>query len=237
MRRYDRAMEHVQALSGTNKRRSQDGYAGAHCGGRSGDCQPRVCAPGRAGAGKHPPSVLDALQRREDMAARHFAPTTGYGYDDIGRDALEARVCPDLFGMPTAAIVRPSDRVRAPHALFPVPVRAAAGPGERAAFRLRTAPMTRMENRDRRAGRCPAGSAAAKWAWSYAEVAMERGSDGPGRLRRRFPRHAAVHPGGGSSQRSRGYAWRAPACVPEDVAPLVGGGACRDGPDAVRDGG
>ena len=32
--------------------------------------------------------VLDALQRHE-VAARHFAPTTGYGYDDIGRDTLE----------------------------------------------------------------------------------------------------------------------------------------------------
>ena len=31
--------------------------------------------------------VLDALQRHQ-VAARHFAPTTGYGYDDIGRDTL-----------------------------------------------------------------------------------------------------------------------------------------------------
>ena len=41
--------------------------------------------------------VLDALQRHE-VAARHFAPTTGYGYDDIGRDTLEdvigVRGCP-----------------------------------------------------------------------------------------------------------------------------------------------
>ena len=32
--------------------------------------------------------VLDAF-RREGISYRHFAPTTGYGYDDIGRDALE----------------------------------------------------------------------------------------------------------------------------------------------------
>ncbi|MBE5783217.1 MAG: hypothetical protein E7329_07905 [Clostridiales bacterium] len=42
----------------------------------------------------------------EDIATRHFAPTTGYGYDDIGRDALE-RVFARLFGA-EAAIVRPS---------------------------------------------------------------------------------------------------------------------------------
>ena len=49
--------------------------------------------------------VLDAFHR-EDIAARHFAPTTGYGYDDIGRDALE-RVFAHLFGT-ESAIVRPS---------------------------------------------------------------------------------------------------------------------------------
>ena len=49
--------------------------------------------------------VLDALHA-EDIAARHFAPTTGYGYDDIGRDALE-RVFARLFGC-ESAIVRPS---------------------------------------------------------------------------------------------------------------------------------
>ena len=32
--------------------------------------------------------VLKALQD-EGLALRHFAPTTGYGYDDIGRDTLD----------------------------------------------------------------------------------------------------------------------------------------------------
>lgn len=48
--------------------------------------------------------VLDAFQKYE-VAARHFAPTTGYGYDDIGRDTLE-KIYADLFGA-EAAIVRP----------------------------------------------------------------------------------------------------------------------------------
>lgn len=48
--------------------------------------------------------VLNALQRHQ-VAARHFAPTTGYGYDDVGRDTLE-KLFADLFAADTA-IVRP----------------------------------------------------------------------------------------------------------------------------------
>ncbi len=48
--------------------------------------------------------VLDAFAQHH-VAARHFAPTTGYGYDDIGRDTLESVVA-ELFGA-SSAIVRP----------------------------------------------------------------------------------------------------------------------------------
>ena len=48
--------------------------------------------------------VLDAFAKYR-VAARHFAPSTGYGYDDIGRDTLESVVA-ELFGA-SAAIVRP----------------------------------------------------------------------------------------------------------------------------------
>ena len=48
--------------------------------------------------------VLDAMQRH-GVASRHFAPTTGYGYDDVGRDTLE-KLFADLFHA-QAAIVRP----------------------------------------------------------------------------------------------------------------------------------
>ena len=49
-------------------------------------------------------SVLAAFQKQQ-VAYRHFSPTTGYGYDDVGRDTLE-RIFADLFGT-EAAIVRP----------------------------------------------------------------------------------------------------------------------------------
>lgn len=48
--------------------------------------------------------VLDAFHE-ENVAARHFAPSTGYGYDDVGRDTLE-RIFASLFGT-ESAIVRP----------------------------------------------------------------------------------------------------------------------------------
>ncbi len=48
--------------------------------------------------------VLDAFQNHR-VAVQHFAPTTGYGYGDIGRDTLEA-IFADLFGT-EAAMVRP----------------------------------------------------------------------------------------------------------------------------------
>ena len=48
--------------------------------------------------------VLAAFQEYQ-VAYRHFAPTTGYGYDDVGRDTLE-KIFADLFGT-EAAIVRP----------------------------------------------------------------------------------------------------------------------------------
>ncbi len=48
--------------------------------------------------------VLDAFQRHR-ISARHFAPTTGYGYDDIGRDTL-SEMFAELMGC-EAALVRP----------------------------------------------------------------------------------------------------------------------------------
>ena len=48
--------------------------------------------------------VLEAM-RKNRVSAQHFAATTGYGYDDMGRDTLE-KVYADTFHTP-AALVRP----------------------------------------------------------------------------------------------------------------------------------
>jgi len=67
------------------------------------DCQPafeRIEAIERGNARK----VLAAFQKYE-ISQRHFAPTTGYGYGDAGRDALD-RVFAEVFKA-EAALVRP----------------------------------------------------------------------------------------------------------------------------------
>ena len=48
--------------------------------------------------------ILDIF-RKYQVSYRHFAPTTGYGYDDVGRDVLE-KVYADLFHT-EAALMRP----------------------------------------------------------------------------------------------------------------------------------
>ena len=47
--------------------------------------------------------VMDSFARHQ-VADFHFSPTTGYGYDDLGRDTLEA-IYADVFGG-EAALVR-----------------------------------------------------------------------------------------------------------------------------------
>ena len=58
--------------------------------------------------------VLEAFQNH-GVAARHFAPTTGYGYDDIGRDTLDLVFADALQA--EAALVRPQF-VNGTHAIF-----------------------------------------------------------------------------------------------------------------------
>ena len=68
------------------------------------DCRPVFAALEETEI-KNTRRVLDAFHA-EDIAVRHFAPTTGYGYDDVGRDALE-RVFARLMGT-ECAMVRPA---------------------------------------------------------------------------------------------------------------------------------
>ena len=53
---------------------------------------------------KRTKQVLDAF-RKYGVSYRHFAPTTGYGYDDIGRDTLE-KIYAEVFHT-EAALMRP----------------------------------------------------------------------------------------------------------------------------------
>src|SRR5699024_9817203 len=48
--------------------------------------------------------ILNAMQKHK-LAERHFMPSTGYGYNDDGRDVCE-KIFADTFGA-EAALVRP----------------------------------------------------------------------------------------------------------------------------------
>lgn len=53
---------------------------------------------------KRTKQILDIFRLRQ-VSYRHFAPTTGYGYDDVGRDTLE-KIYADVFHT-EAALMRP----------------------------------------------------------------------------------------------------------------------------------
>ena len=152
--------------------------------------------------------VLDALQRHE-VAARHFAPTTGYGYDDIGRDTLE-KLFADLFHA-DAAIVRPQI-ASGTHALS-MCLFGLLRPGDELLY-ASGGPYDTLED-DRRA-RLPAGIAARNG------CELCRGAHGRGRTADLAAIRAAMKPCTRvvAVQRSRGYSSR-PSLMPEDVA-LVG---------------
>ena len=154
--------------------------------------------------------ILKAYQEHM-IAYRHFAPTTGYGYDDVGRDTLE-RVFADLFGT-QAAIVRPQI-VSGTHAislcLFGLTL-----PGDHILSATGT-PYDTLEGvigwGD---GEAPVGSLR-EMGVSYSQVEMKDGKIDVDAV------DAAITPKTRLviAQRSRGYDWRS-SLMPEDFAELA----------------
>lgn len=153
--------------------------------------------------------VLNALQNH-NVAARHFAPTTGYGYDDIGRDTLE-KIFADLFGA-EAAIVRPHI-ASGTHALS-MCLFGLLKPGDELMY-ASGAPYDTLEDVIGVRG-CPPGSLK-EMGVSYSEVPMSA----QGKLDLDAIR-AAIKPNTTvvAVQRSRGYSSR-PSLMPEDIKPLA----------------
>ena len=145
------------------------------------------------------------------IAYRHFAPTTGYGYDDVGRDTLE-KVFASLFGT-EAAIVRPQI-VSGTHAislcLFGLTL-----PGDHILSATGT-PYDTLEGiigwGD---GEAPVGSLR-EMGVSYSQVPMKDGRIDVAAV------DAAITPSTKLviAQRSRGYDSR-PSLMPEDFAELA----------------
>lgn len=153
--------------------------------------------------------VLNALQKHQ-VAARHFAPTTGYGYDDVGRDTLES-IFADLFGV-EAAIVRPQI-ASGTHALS-LCLFGLLRPGDELMY-VSGAPYDTLEEVIGMRG-CPPGSLR-EMGVTYSEVAMTPDGrlDLPA-IRAAMKPHTRVV----AVQRSRGYSTR-PSLMPQDVEPLA----------------
>lgn len=153
--------------------------------------------------------VLDALQKHQ-VAARHFAPTTGYGYDDVGRDTLE-KIFADLFGV-EAAIVRPQI-ASGTHALS-MCLFGLLRPGDELMY-ASGAPYDTLEEVIGTRG-CPPGSLR-EMGVTYREVGMTEDGhlDLPAIRAAMKPNTRVV-----AVQRSRGYSTR-PSLMPQDVEPLA----------------
>ncbi len=154
--------------------------------------------------------VLKVFQEHM-IAYRHFAPTTGYGYDDVGRDTLE-KVFADLFGT-EAAIVRPQI-ASGTHAislcLFGLTL-----PGDHILSATGTPYDTLEGIIGWGEGEAPVGSLK-EMGVSYSQVAMKDGKIDVDAV------DAAITPKTKLviAQRSRGYDWR-PSLMPEDFAALA----------------
>lgn len=155
--------------------------------------------------------VLSAFQSHQ-VAYRHFAPTTGYGYDDVGRDTLE-KIFAELFGT-EAAIVRPQI-VSGTHAislcLFGLTL-----PGDHILSATGTPYDTLSDIIGMGEGETPVGSLK-EMGVSYSQVELTEDGcidvDAVDRAIRPETRLVIA-------QRSRGYAWR-PSLMPEAFAFLA----------------
>lgn len=152
--------------------------------------------------------VLDVM-RTHQVSPRHFAPTTGYGYDDVGRDTLEA-IYADLFHT-EAAIVRPQI-VSGTHTLS-LAMFGVLRPGDELLY-ASGAPYDSLEEVIglRGDGAC----SLKEMNVSYGQVEMKEGKlDLPAIRAAMKPNTRMV-----AVQRSRGYSTR-PSLMPEDVEPLA----------------
>lgn len=155
--------------------------------------------------------VLKVFQEHQ-VAYRHFAPTTGYGYDDVGRDTLE-RIFADLFGT-EAAIVRPQI-ASGTHAismcLFGLLL-----PGDHVLSATGRPYDTLEDIIGIREGTNPPGSLKEMGVrYSEVELAEDGTIDVDAVDRAITPETTLV-----IAQRSRGYAWR-PSLMPEAFKPLA----------------
>lgn len=154
--------------------------------------------------------VLSAFHD-ENVATRHFAPTTGYGYDDIGRDTLE-RIFARLFGA-ESAIVRPS--IACGTAALSLCLFGLLLPGDHL-LSATGAPYDTMETVIGTVGNAPGNLREMKVEYSQVDMCRDQQEiDVDGVLAAIRPNTKVV-----LIQRSRGYAWRA-SLMPGDMEKVI----------------
>ena len=153
--------------------------------------------------------VLDAF-RKQGVSYRHFAPSTGYGYDDIGRDTLE-RIYADLFHT-EEALMRP--HVASGTAALSLTLFGLTKPGDRIVSATGM-PYDTLQGVIGTGKDIPPGSLK-EMGVSFTCVEMKDGKiDVPAVEAAITPETTLV-----IAQRSRGYAWR-PSLFPEQFRELA----------------
>ncbi|MBR3502904.1 MAG: methionine gamma-lyase family protein [Clostridia bacterium] len=144
--------------------------------------------------------VLASFQKHR-VSARHFAPTTGYGYDDIGRDTLSA-IMAELLGC-EAALVRPQI-ASGTHALA-LCLYGALRPGD-TLLAASGRPYDTLEEVIGLSGK-PGSGSLSEYGVKYREIdVLEDGRLNLAAIERALREDASIRLV--ELQRSRGYAWR-----------------------------
>ncbi len=153
--------------------------------------------------------VLDAF-RDEGVSYRHFAPTTGYGYDDIGRDTLE-RIYARVFHT-KAALMRP--HVASGTAALSLTLFGISKPGEKIVSATGM-PYDTLLGVIGTGGTEKPGSLK-EMGVDFEAVELKNGRIDPDAVESAMNEKTGLV----IAQRSRGYAWR-PSLFPEDFRALA----------------
>lgn len=147
----------------------------------------------------------------EDVALRHFAPTTGYGYDDAGRDTLDRVFARALQAQD--ALVRPQ-LTSGTHAIFTA-LSGMTEPGD-TVVAATGKPYDTLEGAIGLSGNYPNSLARMGVKFEPVKLTAQGKPDIPAVLDKIERTHAAIL----YVQRSRGYAWRDSLLPQADMQPL-----------------
>ena len=153
--------------------------------------------------------ILNAF-RKEGVSYRHFAPTTGYGYDDIGRDTLE-RIYAGIFNT-EAAIIRP--HIASGTAALSLTLFGMTKPGDRilSATGMPYDTLLGVLGINKQ----PAAGSLKEMGVEFHCVDLRNGRIDIEAVERKISKNTTLV----IAQRSRGYAWR-PSLMPEDFRELA----------------